>query len=351
MVWLRETSAYTRFWIIEGEMAASRTERCVQYKGTVYQFADDVPSSLLCSICLDLCCDPQQAYCCGKLFCHECITRAKTRNGENCPCCRKRMKVFPDKRTEQEIGSLRIVCPYFERGCREQPELRNYRTHRETCTLRHELVSCSFADVGCRKTMLREEMEGHNRLEVAKHLDLCRATIEKIPRLEEEIRSLKAMIGEGSSLMRAQSNQVQRPEVAVVRCAARVVNIEVDHHDQIISRQGWRWESPVFKIDNIRLIFEVVSITNYKCVISLSLAKDKNVPLLISTVAVTGECELFAKETGLELYKIEPFQIVLGRDSPMKVIGRFSNSDIMKDGITLAPCVVYKLSIWNVQIS
>jgi hypothetical protein len=204
--------------------------------------------------------------------------------------------------------------------------------------------------------MLREEMEEHNRSEMAKHLDLCRVTIEKIPHLEEEIRSLKAMLGVGSSQMQAQSSHIR----GIVRHAVQVVNIEVDHHDDII-RHSWPWKSPVFEIDSMRLLFELVPVcvlqTNGdRCTIYLTLAKDNKVIIPFTGVALTGECELFAKETGQQIHKIEPFRVVLTTDfirrgftiDTKHEIGTFLKSDIMQDGRTLAPCVVYKLSIWNI---
>ena len=131
----------------------------------------------------------------------------------------------------------------------------------------------------------------------------------------------------------------------------------MDHHDDII-RHSWPWKSPVFEIDNIRLILEVVPVREQRNRVksyTIYLSLDSKVILPRSRVAITGECELLAKETGEQLCKIKPFRIVLYKfngnygSQIQHEVGKFLLSAIKKGGKTWAPCVVYKLSIWSVS--
>ena len=228
------------------EMAA-KEGRQPGYKGESYQFVVDVPSTLLCNVCLELCSDPQQAVCCGKLFCLDCIKEVKTRNNDkNCPCCRQAIKTFPDKRTEQEVGNLQIVCPNVGRGCHERPELRNVDQHKNVCPF--ELIPCQFSDVGCLETMLRKDSKDHNRKEITEHLDLCRR---RIARLEEVQKKIPPDMKE--------TKENRRQEDVIISCQPdQVIQIKVNHHDRIISSSSaFCWISDPFHLDNWEMWFNI----------------------------------------------------------------------------------------------
>jgi hypothetical protein len=229
---------------------AEKKGRWVEYKGISYLFADDIPSVLLCSICLELCCDPQQAVCCGKVFCLQCVEKSQLKERkEGCPCCRQPIQTFPDKRTEQEIGSLQISCANVGRGCQEQLELRDTRKHKDTCPF--ELIPCSFADVGCSKTIVRRELKEHNKTEILEHLDLCRKKIANFPRLEEELicnlrTKLKSLNQEVSKSKGAMPGATE--DITISSCKPKGFRIEVEHFDRMFYK-NIKWISPEFKVN------------------------------------------------------------------------------------------------------
>jgi hypothetical protein len=142
------------------------------------------------------------------------------------------MQTFPDKRTEQEIGSLRIKCGNVDKGCQEQLELRDAQNHKEICPL--ELIPCSFADVGCRKTILRREMEEHNKKEIVDHLDLCR---KKIAKLNSKEASMSEGVVPGAP-----------EDIAVLNRKPNGFRIKIEHFDRMFPN-SFKWISPVFKVD------------------------------------------------------------------------------------------------------
>ena len=317
----------------------------VEYKGVSYQFTVDIPTTLLCSVCLELCSDPQQAVCCGKLFCLGCIEKAKALN-VSCPCCRQFLRTFPDKRTEQDIGDFRTVCPNVVRGCQETPELRDAPKHREVCPL--ELVLYQFSDVGCPKTMLRRESEDHNIRNVIQHLDLCRKKIATIPLLEKEISNVKALLNGKDA--RKQGSQAQVEEKVVPSQPTRVFKIEVNHHNQMAQRR-WLWTSAPLVADQWTFTFSLQFGDNGGIDLLLKLVKGPpSCEIEGANAKVDGECELLTTSDDRVL-KFEPFQTIFTRGDaecwkPIRRIGIYQ-SQKGREGL---PLVVYKLSIWHVGL-
>jgi hypothetical protein len=347
---------------------AEKKGRWVEYKGISYLFADDIPSVLLCSICLELCCDPQQAVCCGKVFCLQCVEKSQLKERkEGCPCCRQPIQTFPDKRTEQEIGSLQISCANVGRGCQEQLELRDTRKHKDTCPF--ELIPCSFADVGCSKTIVRRELKEHNKTEILEHLDLCRKKIANIPRLEEEILNLRTKLNSKEASKRegvmpgVTSMYAETEDITIVRCKPKGFRIEVEHFDKMFNGSISEWISPDFKVDEWHFILRLQQIYHDSHVISfdLQIVEGPSCYAIMdsqkSQVYVLGEIALLFVSKGVEttLMNPKPFQVTI----PFAI----SNSKTMSSELThLAqsnipstihsaqqPIAICCLSLWQVR--
>jgi hypothetical protein len=86
---------------------------CQMLGGYDYQFADDKYIKYTCPICALVARDPQQASCCGQVYCEVCIQSLK-RRGINftCPKCRHELadNHFFDKRTDLKVKSLQVYC-------------------------------------------------------------------------------------------------------------------------------------------------------------------------------------------------------------------------------------------------
>ena len=97
------------------------------------------PDALKCAICLDIINIPVQAICCGKLFCKACQESAKKQDVK-CPHCRETMNVFEDKRCQHEINALKVVCPYYVRGCGWDGCISDLNQHIKKCQFK--FVKC-----------------------------------------------------------------------------------------------------------------------------------------------------------------------------------------------------------------
>ena len=338
---------------------AEKKGRSVEYKGNFYLFADDIPSALLCSICLGLCCDPHQAVCCGKVFCLQCVESARLKKPkEGCPCCRQPIQTFPDKRTEQEIGSLRIACGNVDRGCQEQLELRDARKHKEICPL--ELIPCLFADVGCSETMLRRDMEEHDRKEIIKHLHFCR---KRIAAMGGTSHSREALTKTNNV---KNVDQLQKVETTVPPHPTRVFNLEVHDHHRMFG-QSFTWTTDAFKLQEWSFSLSIKfspsnmysNVELFVCIFEQGQLTRLDKGLIVH---MYGEWKIILKESGKIVHHSDPFHIKLAcngnsphdyTSQPGASVGGTSywGASNVPPNLKVASCVIYQLRIWRLVTS
>jgi hypothetical protein len=96
-------------------------------------------------------------------------------------------------------------------------------------------------------------MEEHNKTEMCKHLNLCRKKIANIPRLEEEVCTLKTKLDDKEASRRELLDQgimPAAPEDTVLSCKRNGFRIKVEHfHKMFPCSFINKWISPVFKAD------------------------------------------------------------------------------------------------------
>ena len=137
-------------------------------------FLEKPPDTLMCTICYDIVVkQPFQAICCGKIFCNTCQQNALKRDTK-CPHCRKNMKVFEDTRCQQEINKLKIVCPYYVRGCEWSGCISDVNKHIEKC--QYKFVKCPNHckyNVNHDAYILRKYLDNHLANECEDRLVTC----------------------------------------------------------------------------------------------------------------------------------------------------------------------------------
>ncbi len=112
--------------------------------GYDYDFVDQLPKSLECSICLLTLRDPMVISCCGNHFCEACIGRIKT-NRKPCPLCNSPdFTTFLHKGVAREVNALRVYCPKKAQGCNWQGELGQVDRHLA------DSKGCGFVMVECK---------------------------------------------------------------------------------------------------------------------------------------------------------------------------------------------------------
>ncbi len=106
-----------------------------------FDFVENPPEDLHCSICLSVLRNPNLTSCCGNHFCQECIERIQS-DGKPCPLCQRHdYSIMLDKSILRRVRQLRVRCRNMERGCKWVGELGDARKHLDS--------TCDFVDVTC----------------------------------------------------------------------------------------------------------------------------------------------------------------------------------------------------------
>ncbi len=120
---------------------------CTFSGGYDYDFVDQLPKSLECSICLLTLRDPMVISCCGNHYCEACIGRIKT-NRNPCPLCNSpEFTTFLHKGVAREVNALRVYCPKKTQGCDWQGELGHVDRHLNPTA---NSSGCGFVMVECK---------------------------------------------------------------------------------------------------------------------------------------------------------------------------------------------------------
>ena len=104
-------------------------------EGYDYEFVGGPPSDeYTCLFCTLVAREAQQARCCGKIFCKQCLEKS-TRVKSNCPNCCKVLKgkYCPDKRAIDNINHLKVYCKNKRDGCMWIGELHLAKNHHDSC--------------------------------------------------------------------------------------------------------------------------------------------------------------------------------------------------------------------------
>ena len=126
--------------------------------GYDYELVSDLSSNyFFCLICNLLAREAEQASCCRKIFCKQCLEKC-ARVNENCPHCRVNLKgkYFPDRRVIGDINQLKVYCKNKAGGCKWKGELHLAETHHGNCGYCH--VECPNQ---CTKAVRSKDLPKH----------------------------------------------------------------------------------------------------------------------------------------------------------------------------------------------
>ena len=139
--------------------------------GHDYEFVIGPPSDeYTCLICTLVVRNAQQASCCGKLFCRQCLENS-VRVNDNCPNCREDLngKYFPDRRAIRVINQLKVYCKNKDKGCTWEGEVRHAKNHCDRCPYRH--VQCPNQ---CNEAVRSMDLPKHLETQCPKREVRCR---------------------------------------------------------------------------------------------------------------------------------------------------------------------------------
>ena len=138
-----------------------------------YEFVEDPPEELTCSICMKVLCEPHLMNCCGQQFCEHCLEKWLLKN-KTCPHCRSKnfshVFMYP---TSRKIGNLKVYCPNKQHGCKVVLKISEYEQHLSTTDDRGCLYVKLKCPNDCTAEVFRGEMQGHIQKECPRRLVSC----------------------------------------------------------------------------------------------------------------------------------------------------------------------------------
>ena len=138
-----------------------------------YEFVEDPPEELTCSICMKALCEPHLMNCCGQQFCEHCLEKWLLKN-KTCPHCRQEsfhhMHMQP---TSRKIGNLKVYCPNKQHGCKVVLKISEYEQHLSTTDDRGCLYVKLKCPNDCTAEVFHGEMQGHIQKECPRRLVSC----------------------------------------------------------------------------------------------------------------------------------------------------------------------------------
>ena len=139
--------------------------------GYDFDFIEEPPEELNCSVCLLVLRDPHLTSCCGNHFCQSCIEKLKQ---STCPCplCKETsFSTFLDKSFQRKVNELKVHCPQSEVGCTWIGTLGGAKSHLDTSSGDCEYVNvvCSL----CSQEIQRKDLVNHMSEECAKRPFTC----------------------------------------------------------------------------------------------------------------------------------------------------------------------------------
>ena len=120
------------------------------------EFVDQVPEDYFCKQCKYVAREPQIATCCTEVFCKACIETV-IEDKKPCPSCQEiDIKIFPHKKCQPKILTLKAYCLLKDRGCEWIGQLQHLDAHLDLTT-----GDCVYVDVDC-PSKCNQKVQKHN---------------------------------------------------------------------------------------------------------------------------------------------------------------------------------------------
>ena len=151
------------------------------------QFAETLPSHLVCLICGFVAREPHEMSCCGKLYCKSCIQGLRATSSRQCPNCHRVGEPSrPSQKSDSLIRGLMVCCKNASRECRWLGKLEEIDSHLLECP--KAPVKCMYSDIGCRVRLLRENQEQHSVESIESHFMCALDMTVKLRRAYSELK-------------------------------------------------------------------------------------------------------------------------------------------------------------------
>lgn len=229
--------------------------------GYDYLFLEEPPSDVVCPICCLVAKDPQQVSCCGKIYCHSCLTELETQSKWRFRCanCRdEEPESFPDRKTSGQINALRVACLKREDGCDWRGALRELEPHLSRCEYAN--MTCPFSVFGCSSRPLRKDLEEHENASLRQHLKLAVKHVEGLEKLMEENTEEQK---ERMTRLEASFKETKALHLTQRKDLRRLIEKKVETHTESIQRSLLSFKNEMIAQNcNLPLVFKLGNFTN-----------------------------------------------------------------------------------------
>jgi len=194
----------------------------VSVGGYDYNFIEDLPGDLTCTLCHFGFKNPVQIEKCGHIYCEDCYNQMKDHAENNCidllcPLDRQMIdvtRVFQDKFNERRVLNLMVKCQNFGDKCDWTGELREALDHERNCCIKDTMLDSSFEvkfeQIMNRMTELESKVESNEQKHVEK---------------DNLIKNLNKQIVD-------QNKKVEDQADAIVKQNKQIVNLERQNENQ-----------------------------------------------------------------------------------------------------------------------
>ena len=138
-----------------------------------YEFVEELPQDLTCSICMKVLCEPHLMNCCEQQFCKRCLEKWWKKN-QSCPHCRSTdfEKVLL-KQKSRRIGNLKVYCPNKKHGCDSILKITECDNHLSTANAE----GCLYIEVSCpnkcKIKVFRGDLKDHTEKQCCRRQVAC----------------------------------------------------------------------------------------------------------------------------------------------------------------------------------
>jgi len=204
--------------------------------GYDFEFIEDIPDDLTCTLCHYALKTPVQIEDCGHTFCEDCFNRTKDHAFANslefcCPLDRQVIdigRVFKNKADERKVLNLKVKCRYFVDECEWIGELRNALEHVSKCS-KNKTILDKTSEVELTH-LLNRMIELESKLQTNEENVKINVTklVEKDRQIEnqnKEIENQKKQVENQKKLMENQSKQIKDLKIQVENQSKEIVSL------------------------------------------------------------------------------------------------------------------------------
>jgi len=181
--------------------------------GYDFEFIEDIPDDLTCTLCHYALKNPVQIEDCGHTFCEDCFNRTKDHASANalefcCPLDRQVIdigRVFKNKADERKVLNLKVKCRYFEDDCEWIGELRNALEHESKCSKNKTIID-KTSEVEL-KQLLNRMAELESKLQANE--ENVKINVKKLAEKDRQIENQNQQIENQSKQIENQNKQIE----------------------------------------------------------------------------------------------------------------------------------------------